>query len=402
MSLSRNGNALIIGGGIAGPVAALALRRAGIASVVCEARPEEADSAGASLAIAPNGLAALRIVDAADAVTSVGQPIRTMIMSDGRGRQMGEFPALAGLPPSWVVNRQQLSGILQDQAMAEGIRFMHGKRLIAVEQSPTRVTARFADGTTESGDILIGADGIHSQVRTLIDPSAPPAQGVPLLNFGAVADIAVEAKPDAMYFIFGSGGFFGYWLQPDGRTAWFSNLPSPVRLEAAQARATASSDWLRRLRDAYALDEPARTLIEHTSAEGLIVLGSMEIMPKLPLWHRGRMVLVGDSAHAPSSSSGQGASLAIESAIELARCLRDFDDFSQAFCAYERLRRRRVELVAARAAKTNHSKGFGPFARTLMRLLMPIATRTFMNAEKTLGAEQRYLIDWGQLVSGAD
>ena len=101
--------------------------------------------------------------------------------------------------------------------------------------------------------------------------------------------------------------------------------------------------WLRTLRAAYADDVPGRDLIEHTSADQLQVLGSLQIMPQRPHWHRGRMVLVGDSAHAPSNSSGQGASLAIESAVQLARCLRDLPDVATAFAAYERLRRPRVE-----------------------------------------------------------
>ncbi|WP_435867275.1 FAD-dependent monooxygenase, partial [Streptosporangium canum] len=63
------------------------------------------------------------------------------------------------------------------------------------------------------------------------------------------------------------------------------------------------------------------------------MLGSLEIMPKVPHWYRDRMVLVGDSVHAPSSSSGQGASLAMESAIQLARCLRDLPDVAGAFAA---------------------------------------------------------------------
>jgi 2-polyprenyl-6-methoxyphenol hydroxylase-like FAD-dependent oxidoreductase len=111
------------------------------------------------------------------------------------------------------------------------------------------------------------------------------------------------------------------------------------------------------------------------------------------------MVLVGDSAHAPSSSSGQGASLAVESAVELARCLRDVSDVSSAFAAYERLRRTRVQQVAARAANTNHSKALGKAAKMILRLLMPLATRTFLSAEKTLGAEQRYRIEWNEVVS---
>jgi len=236
-------------------------------------------------------------------------------------------------------------------------------------------------------------------VRTLIDPQAPAPKHIPLLNFGAIANIAVRARPDAMYFVFGERGFFGYWLQPDGRTAWFSNLPYAAQMTSAQARAVSADDWLRTLRDRYSRDEPARMLLDHTAATELVALGSMEIMPNLPHWHRGRMVLVGDSAHAPSSSSGQGASLAVESAVELARCLRDVSDVSSAFAAYERLRRTRVQQVAARAANTNHSKALGKAAKMILRLLMPLATRTFLSAEKTLGAEQRYRIEWNEVVS---
>jgi len=390
--------ALIVGGGIAGPVAALALRRAGIDSVVHEAYPDSIDDAGAMLAIAPNGLAALRILGAEGVLQKLGQPIRSMVIADGRGRKLGEFPGLAGLPPSWAVSRSEFARALRGLAAAEGVRFEYGKRFVGADETSAGVTAHFADGSAASGDVLLGADGIHSVVRTLIDPRAPVPERVPLLNFGAVADVAVDARPDVMYFVFGDKGFFGYWLQLDGRTAWFSNLPSATFMTSAEARAVPVDDWLRRLRAAYMQDEPARTLLQHTAADRLLVLGSMELMPSLPCWHRGRMVLVGDSAHAPSSSSGQGASLAIESAVELARCLRDIPDVAGAFVAYERLRRSRVEQVAARAAKTNHSKTLGPVARTLMRLMMPIATKTFMSPERTLGTEQRHRIDWSAVV----
>ena len=367
--------------------------------MIFESRQAPAHDVGGALAIAPNGLAALGILGADRAVLTRGQAIRTMIMADGRGKKIGEFPALQGLPPNWAMSRSDLSRILHDQAVTQGIEFEYGKRLIGVAEGVADISAQFADGSSSTGDVLIGTDGIHSTVRKLIDPHAPVPKHVPLLNFGAIADIAVPARPDAMYFVFGERGFFGYWLQPDGRTAWFSNLPHAAPMSSAQARAISPDDWLRTLRERYVRDEPARVLLENTLAKNLVALGSMEVMPNLPHWHRGRMVLVGDSAHAPSSSSGQGASLAVESAIELARCLRDVTDISDAFGAYERLRRTRVQQVAARAAKTNHSKAFGSVAKIIFRLLMPIATRTFMSAEKTLGAEQRFRIDWNEVVS---
>jgi 2-polyprenyl-6-methoxyphenol hydroxylase-like FAD-dependent oxidoreductase len=77
----------------------------------------------------------------------------------------------------------------------------------------------------------------------------------------------------------------------------------------------------------------------------------------------GRMVLVGDAVHAPSNSTGQGASLAIESSIRLARCLRDLPDATSAFSAYERLRREQVERITKRGARTNSAKTPGPIAR---------------------------------------
>jgi len=121
-------------------------------------------------------------------------------------------------------------------------------------------------------------------------------------------------------------------------------------------------------------------------------------MPPVPTWHRGRVVLVGDAAHATSPSSGQGASLAIESAVELARCVRDLP-VAQAFVAYEGMRRARVEKVIAQTARVNNDKAPGPVGRVLRDLLFPIAMRTFYDQERMTGWIHRYAIDWGTPVS---
>jgi 2-polyprenyl-6-methoxyphenol hydroxylase-like FAD-dependent oxidoreductase len=276
---------------------------------------------------------------------------------------------------------------LQDHALNNGICIEYGKRLVGVEDRADGITARFDDGSTASGDLLIGADGIHSTVRTLIDPDAPGPDNVPLLNFCGLADITVPAESDTTYFVFGKRAFLGYWVQPDGRTAWYSNLPTTQP----------AADWLRELREVYADDVPGGDILRHTSVDQFSELGSIEIMPSARRWHRGRMVLVGDSAHAPSPSSGQGASLAAESGVQLARCLRDLPDMQSAFQAYERLRRPRVEKIAARAAKTNNSKTLGPVAKAVMGKLMPIAIKTVLTPERTLGPEQRYRIDWSSI-----
>ena len=91
------------------------------------------------------------------------------------------------------------------------------------------VTARFADGTTATADVLVGADGIRSTVRTLIDPAAPGPRHVPLLNVGGSAGAAPPARPDAAHFVFGRRAFLGWWHDRDGGTAWFANVPTPSR-----------------------------------------------------------------------------------------------------------------------------------------------------------------------------
>jgi 2-polyprenyl-6-methoxyphenol hydroxylase-like FAD-dependent oxidoreductase len=390
--------AAVIGGGIAGPVAALALRKAGIEATVYEAYQDSADGVGGMLMVAPNGLAALKVVGID--VDAVGQPMQGMVMTDGRGKRIGEFSGISGLPPSRVMWRAELYRAVRERAAELGVPTEYGKRFVGAEETPAGVTARFADGTEARADILVGADGIRSTVRTLIDPAAPGPRYTGLIGFGAFSKAEVPgARSDAMYFAFGKHAFLGYWPVPGGGTAWFSNLPYDSPLTAHETRATPSAEWMRILREKFADDVPGRDLLRGTADDDLLTFGGMEILPSVPNWYRGRMVLVGDSAHAPSSSSGQGASIAAESAIELARCLRDLPDLGSAFAAFERLRRGRVEKVAAYAAKTNNQKSMGPLATTVMSLLMPIASRTFMKPEKVFGWTHRYRIDWDEPVT---
>jgi 2-polyprenyl-6-methoxyphenol hydroxylase-like FAD-dependent oxidoreductase len=128
------------------------------------------------------------------------------------------------------------------------------------------------------------------------------------------------------------------------------------------------------------------------------IVGSMENMPRVRTWSRGRMVLVGDSVHAPSSSSGQGASLAIESAIQLARCLRDLPH-ARAFAAYEAQRRPRVERVIKETTRKNSDKTAGP----VLRVVNAWAIRVFgklVKPEKMTWMFQ-YHIDWDAPASAA-
>lgn len=383
-------SAIIIGGGISGPVAATALLKAGIDARVYEAYPGPAYGIGSSLGLAPNGVAALDIIGAGDGVRARAIPIEHAYMEIGKQRFAS--PQLADVEPLRQIDRADLHQVLHDHAVAAGVPIEYNKRLTSVDENKDSVTAHFADGSSATADVLIGADGIRSTVRGLIDPDAPGPTYLRMLGFGATATLSTPVA-DGMTFAFGKNAYYLYWSRPDGQIGWGANLPHAQYLSLSQARAVPNEEWLRILRETYAGDSPGAELARNTNAADLEVVGGLHVMPPVPHWSRGRLVLTGDAVHAPSNTSGQGASLAIESAIELARCLRDIPDPTAAFATYEALRRPRVEAVAKRVARINHSKAAGPVARKMMSVIMPLAFKA-INPEKSFGPEQRFRIDW--------
>ncbi|MGH3716817.1 MAG: FAD-dependent oxidoreductase [Micromonosporaceae bacterium] len=392
--MSRTRTALVIGGGIGGPVAAMALQRAGIGATVYEAYRSSADGIGGELSIAPNGQHALAAIGADAAVRGIGVPMRAIVVESWTGKRLGELGTAAGRPPMQLVWRPELYRALYDEAARRGIRTLHGKQLVAAEDTGDGVLARFADGSTATADILIGADGIRSTVRTLIDPGVPQPRYTGLLGFGArMPETGMAYTRDRMHMSFGKRAFFGWQVHRDGSGGWFANLPRRQPMTLAEARAVDTHEWQRLLLAAFAGDRtPAVDMIRRAGPGELLAIGAMEDIPTVPTWSRGRMVLVGDAAHATSPSSGQGASPAIESAVELARCLRDLPH-DQAFRAYEGLRRERVEKIIARAARTNSDKAAGPVARVLRDAMMPLVMKLFMTPER-FAAQFDYHIDW--------
>jgi FAD-dependent urate hydroxylase len=296
--------------------------------------------------------------------------------------------------------RGELYRGLYEKAARRGIGIEHGKRLVGADDSGDEVSAHFADGTCASADILIGADGIRSTVRSLIDPAAPQPRYAGLLSFGArVRDTGLASTGGGMLMIFGKRAFFGYQLADDSTGVWFVNLPHAQPMTLTEARAVPAGQWLSVLREAFADDRtPALDLLRRTESADLLVIGPMEDVPTVPTWSKGRMVLIGDAAHATSPSSGQGASLAVESAVQLARCLRDVPH-RQAFDAYEHLRRARVEKIIATAARTNSDKAAGPIARVLRDLVMPVAMKRLAKPER-MAWQFGYRIDWDAPVAG--
>jgi FAD-dependent urate hydroxylase len=388
--------ALIIGGGVAGPVAAMALQRAGIDAVVYEAYTPTTEEVGSYLTVATNGLDALRAIGADRPVLDAGFPTPTNVLLSGTGRRLGAVSNGGRLPDgttAHTIKRARLYRALHQQATDRGIQVEYGKRLVDADAGPDGgVLARFDDGTKATGDLLVGADGVHSLTRRLIDPAAPDGRYVGLVNFGGYThEAAAGAEPGVWHMIFGRRAFFGYVVDPAGATVWFANVPS-AKVSQAERAATTAEQWRRQLVELFADD--------HGPASDLVAAGQLELvadnthdLPSVPTWHKGPMVVIGDAAHAPTPTSGQGASMAAEDAVVLAKSLRDLPDIPQALAAYEQLRRRRVERIVAQGARTSSSKTPGPVARVLRDLLLP-AVFKFLVTDRSRAWIHDHHIDW--------
>jgi FAD-dependent urate hydroxylase len=389
--------ALVIGGGIAGPVAAMALQKAGIDATVYEAQPGSAAGMGVFLTVASNGIDALRTIGAAGPALAAGFPTPGITLRSTTGKNLGAARTGLSLPDgttSHTLKRADFHQAIHDEATSRGIVVEHGKRLVDVEQAGDGVRAVFADGSDATGEVLIGADGVHSVVRRLIDPNPPAPAYVGLVNLGGYTrGVAVDAEPGSYTMIFGRRAFFGYALAPGGEVWWFANVPRRDEPARGQVEAITAEAWQRTLAELYAEDAgPAVQLVQATDTADIMKASPTHSIPHLPVWHTGRMIVIGDAAHAPTPSSGQGASLSIEDAVVLARCLRDLPH-EEAFAAYEKLRRARVERIAKVAARVNSGKAAGPVARVLRDAILPVVLKMATNS-KQVTEQYRYHIDW--------
>jgi FAD-dependent urate hydroxylase len=367
--------ALITGAGPAGTVAAIALAKAGWEAVIYEAYDHSAGlDQGVFLTLAVNGLDALAAVDADGPVRELGFPTGKIRFFSGTGKPLGAMamgPVLADGTVTRTLRRADLYAALHDVAARGGVRIEHGKKLVGAATGPGRVTARFADGSSASGDVLIGADGLRSAVRALIDPAASGPRYTGMGNVGGFTRTpGIEPDGGDYRMIWGKRCFFGYTVSPDGEVWWFANPPSRAELSGEQLRDATPEQVKARLVGLLERDSgPAARIVASTTSG--ILLGNQYDIPTIPAWHAGRMVVIGDAAHAVSPSTGQGVSLAIEDAVVLARCLRDSGDPAAALAGYEQVRRGRVERVAAWGAKMGGTKTTGPVMRVARDLVLP-------------------------------
>ena len=355
------GHVLIIGGGIGGNSLALFLKNAGISSTVYEAYAYQ-DAVGGGLGLAPNGMNVLAALELAEEVKARGtlnvencfynQHGRTLARyKNGTVKQYGQ--------PGVSLTRASLHDILTQAAKKQGIQIEYEKRLKTVTSEGDKVVAHFEDGTQARGDLLIGADGIHSKTRETVFPDAPKPAYVGIIGIGgfvpaaAVPPMTLREK-QSFCFTFGANGFFGYCGGDKGDMMWWSNMQREKELTREQLADLSLEKIKQEMLTIYkGYHEPIQTLIRNTTTPFKINISDIQ---SLPTWHKGRVVLIGDAAHAVSPNAGQGASMALEDAMYLGKLLAQSASYEQVFEQFEQARKPRVERIVAEGRRRGDDK----------------------------------------------
>ncbi|HKS27917.1 MAG TPA: FAD-dependent monooxygenase [Pyrinomonadaceae bacterium] len=367
---------IIIGGGIGGLCAAISLRRLGLDVEVYE-QADELRAVGAGLTIWANAIKALRKLGLADSVIASGAKIDRGELLTSTGRVLsrtatGELEGRFG-EPTIAIHRADLHEILMSALPHETVRL--NARCVSFEEDEAGVTVHFAGGESERADLLVGTDGIHSVIRRQLFPEVKLRYSG-YTTWRGVVETRDEAALGKTSESWGCGARFGIVRVDRERVYWFStaNVPAGQKLSHAESKQL----LLERFKGWH---HPVELLIESTPAEHILHNDIYDIAP-LKRWSRGRVALLGDSAHPTTPNMGQGACMAIESSLALARCLRQDVDLQESLRRYERERMPRTAWI------TSQSRRIGRIGQFQSRLLCAMRDRFVQLAPDSLALKQ--------------
>jgi 2-polyprenyl-6-methoxyphenol hydroxylase-like FAD-dependent oxidoreductase len=328
---------LVVGGGVAGISTATALRQRGFTVELVE-RQQGWHAPGAGFLVHPNGMRMLLSLGLAAGVEKAGVPVRRWQFCNRQGDVLSEtdLETLWGdAGPCIGIERSQLQ-----RALLPGIadvRCRLGMSVTSlVQEDGGRVSAGFSDGSTADYDLVVGADGIKSTVRALTLTTATPGD-LGAMNWRSIAPIR-PGDLTSLQLHLGDSCVFGLVPMGAGRTYGFSYALQPRVHDPLVGR-------LERLRNRFAMfGDRVQAFLASLERDDQVICSAMEWMD-CEQWHSGRVVLVGDAAHASSPMMGQGGCMAMEDACVLAEELCTAATVETALASYVSRRRPRVEWV---------------------------------------------------------
>ena len=346
----------IIGGGIGGLTAALALQQSGFQAEVFEQAPVLLD-VGAAIAMWPNAMRVLEHLQLGEKILEHGGVVKDLCWMDQNGFLLNRVRISDGKTPAVALHRSDLQRTLRSALPQSSIHLGHA--IVGYEQSRDQMIATFANGRSVEAEFLIAADGVHSRVRSqFINDGDPVDRGYTIWRGTSPMTPAVIPPATGIEF-YGRGKRFGVGPVGLGRTGWW---------------ASANADYTDQLTDLFAgWYRPVVELIEATPASSILKTVATD-RDSSKRWGVGRMTLLGDAIHPTTPNLGQGGCLSIEDALVLARCFEKYGVVEEARRTYERLRYRRTAVL------TRISRYYGNvgqlenvWARALQRTALSLA-----------------------------
>ena len=345
---------LIVGAGIAGLALARALQLRGIAAEVVE-RPAEWEASGAGMYLPGNCARALDELGIRTEVAARANPIVRQRFLDHRGRVLADIDVRGyweGVGGCLAIRRAALHDALLAGSAEAPIRL--GFSVTGLDDDGQTMKARLSDGSTGIYDIVIGADGVHSTIRSLA-VGGPPARYVGQASWRFVAEGFPEIGEWTV--MLGQGRAFLTVALGDGAVYCYADVNAGDPADAGAA------EWRELFAD---FADPVPRLLEHGG--GAYFAPIEEVVP--PAWTAGRVVLIGDAAHASSPNMAQGAAMALEDALVLADVLAKSQPLEQAAAEYQRRRTSRIAWVQEQTHRRDRTRNLPPIVRnTTLRLL---------------------------------
>lgn len=331
-----NRSAIVVGAGIGGLTAAVALRQAGFDVTLCERSPH-LRAAGFGLAVQSNAMHALRTLNLGldDEMLRAGGQVTTFSFRDTKGkllRRLDLTPIDDALgAPSVVLARRDLHDILL-RAAGSGLRVEAGAEAVRFTETDDAVVLHLADGRALEADVLVGADGINSVIRTQLHGAAAPRPGGFVCWLALAPFMPAALREGESIHYWGRGSRFGLHDCGNDSIYWWATMPAEPELAANWPHG--KDDLQQRFAD-WCPD--ANEIIARTDESAILAVPALD-RPPLSRWGTRRVTLLGDAAHPMLPSLGQGANSAIEDAVVLGHALAGYRDPRSALQAYERRR----------------------------------------------------------------
>lgn len=356
----------IVGGGIGGLAAALALQPAGVEVAVFE-RSHASTELGTGMTLWPNATRVLNGLGVLPELKRVARDFVQSAVGDANGRvwarmPMGDVARAAGFP-TLLVSRRELHRVLSEAVAARVGPVVHaGHALERFEVEEAQVRADFSGGANAEADGLLGADGVSSVTRAQLFGARPLVFQGRTSCRGLSEDVELPADTPDFVERHGAVGRFAFYRVGGTGVAWYANV---------LRRIDRSEDALEVLRRAFAgWAEPVPSLLARATSERLHVTPIADLEP-LEAWTRGPVALLGDAAHPMTPDLGQGAGQALEDAAALGRAFASKPgSVTEAFAQYEAARRARASGLQRNSRKVGRLANLGGVTGLLVRRAM--------------------------------